>query len=215
MSKSWLYKDDIKFINKIINENIKDYSLLIIDAGTLVPGYYQDIDSGAFFLTYEVYDKNDNLLYKTPEYITYNNRYLNKGYLTLSQKYKNNISKNGCYIVDTAQNLNKIRKIKFSLSASTDKEKAIYFIFNIKPNYKENQINEIRFRLVLHAQENKKETELLFEVDTPIKNSIAMSTIRIENGIFGDYVNNEFITNDENKTVEFVYQCDFEAFNIQ
>lgn len=207
----WFYDDDEKFINKLIDKNINGNSLLIIDAAIMVENYYQEISSSAFILEYEIYDKDNNLLYRTPDSIVWDHRYPNRGYLTLTQKCKNNLSNNGCYIVDTAKKLNKIRKIIFKLSTTEDKENKVKYIFNLEPKYKNNEINKINFRLVLSIEPETR-SSFLFEVVTPNKDGISAHSNRIEVGMFGTI--DDLIVNDKDKSVEFTRNCKFKAFEM-
>jgi len=133
--------DTLNFISQISNNSLNKNAFLIIDVATLICDKLQSKEN-YIDIKYELFDKNNNVLYKTPENVILNHRYPNKMYMCLTQKYGKKYSKNGCYIFDNIENLNKIYKIKFYFCpAHIDNaiKNSICLVFIIKPNF--TQIN--------------------------------------------------------------------------
>ena len=132
-----MYDNDNKdFINKLSGNTLNKNGILIINAGTLFNNMYQDKNNHVA-VRYKIFDKNNNLLGKTPENIIATHRYPNKLYMCLTERLGKKHSINGCYHFDKIENLNKIDKIEFYLfNANKSIEESKCFTFYLKPNYK-------------------------------------------------------------------------------
>lgn len=184
---------DYKILNEITNGKIEEFSIININAMVL-HDFYASKENG-ILVKYELLNKYNEILYKTPEKITYNHKKPNKGYLCLCQKYGKKIFNGGCYIFDNKTNLNKICKIKYSLSFPTKKSIVYNYIFPLNIDFtKNNQFVEILF------QYNGKINELGgFYFETGDSNNI------ICYNMYGEQANRNYKGNLlENNTIEFI-----------
>ena len=195
--------DTKEFINKLSDNTLDKNSALIINAGTIFDNKYQSKDSYVG-IKYKLFDKDNNILGKTPLNITFNHRYPNKLYMCLTEKLGRKHSINGCYHFDRIENLNKIDKIEFSLFANKSIEKSKCFIFYLKPNYK--KVGEYAF---ISFNVNIDTGGIYFITENSIddKNSIIFK-------FFDKTINDEREIIDAN-TVIFKYRCELITKDIK
>ena len=200
-----MYDNDNKdFINKLSDNTLNKNGILIINAATLFNNMYQDKDHYVA-VRYKIFDKDNNLLGKTPKNIIATHRYPNKLYMCLTERLGRKHSINGCYHFDRIENLNKIDKIEFSLFvANKSIEESKCFTFYLKPNYK--KIGEYAF-ISFYVNIDTGGIYFITEYSKDNKNSIMFK--------FSDKtINDERKIIDEN-TVIFKYRCELITKDIK
>lgn len=204
MRKQFVRFDTVNFVKEISNNTLNKNAILIIDVSTMIDINILQTKNHYIDIKYKIFDMFNNLLYETPENIIFNHRYPNKAYMCLTQKFGRKLSRNGCYIFDNIENLNKIKKIKFYFCSAHNDDpvrNSICLIFNIKPNY----INENTYAII-HLGFCLQNAGIYLNTSSQPKNDIYLNMFDRNENIIRNRI--------DKNSIQFSHICELESYNI-